>query len=294
MPSEHLRLPAELVLSLGLALTGAAGPAESLVHESSLGGMSEIWRSAAGAPNAGRILAKGIAAFGPAVAADGALAFMRPDQDGRQAIWFAAAGGSGLRRVSPGGVDDRMPAFSPDGKRLAFVRMLPSGASEIRVVARYGQRTAVIRSAASGVQHLSPAWHPDGKRIAFASNADGHFRIWVVAADGASAVPLTGQGATDLEPSWSPDGHRLVFVRQFSDGTSDLVIRDPASAVETRLSLKGAERRPSWGPFSDRIAFASDADGDMEIYSINPDGTGLRQLTTNTVSDLAPAWLPRR
>jgi TolB protein len=294
MPSEYLRLPAELVLSLALAGVAAAGQAETLVHESSLGGLSEIWRSAAGTPNAGRFLAKGIAAFGPAVAADGSLAFMRPDQDGRQAIWFAAPGGAGLRRVSPGGVDDRMPAFSPDGRRIAFVRMLPSGASEIRVVARYGQRTAVIRTAPSGVQHLSPAWAPDGRRIAFASNVDGHFRIWLMGADGGGALPVTAAGATDLEPAWSPDGRRLVFVRQFSDGASDLVIRDLATAVETRLSLPGEERRPSWGPFSDRIAFASDADGDMEIYSIDPDGTGLRQWTANTVSDLAPAWLPRR
>ena len=89
-----------------------------------------------------------------------------------------------------------------------------------------------------------------------------------------------------------PDGRRLVFVRQYSDGTSDLVIRDPAPSVETRLPATA--RNAAEGPFSDRIAFASDADGDMEIYSINPDGTGLRQLTTNTVSDLAPAWLPRR
>src|SRR5512139_969015 len=277
MPSEYLRLPAELVLSLVLmAVAGAAGRAETVIHESSLGGMSEIWRSAAGAPSAVRVLAKGIAAFGPAVAADGTLAFMRPDQDGRQAIWLSAAGGSGLRRVSPAGVDDRMPAFSPDGQRLAFARMLPSGASEIRVVGRYERRAAVIRGASAGVQHLSPAWHPDGQRIAFASNADGHFRIWVVSADGAGAVPVTGRGATDLEPSWSPDGRRLVFVRQFADGTSDLVIRDLATAAETRLALEGAERQPSGGPFGDRIAFASDADGDMEIYSIDPDGTGLR------------------
>lgn len=60
-----------------------------------------------------------------------------------------------------------------------------------------------------------------------------------------------------------------------------------------RLTDHPAEdRAPSWSPSGDRLLFASDRDGDFEIYSIRPDGTGLERLTHDPAADRSPAWSP--
>lgn len=276
------------------APVAAATLAQDLVYQSTVGGLPELWVIRAGTAGPTRLLDAGMAGYDPATSADGAVVFMRPALSGEQSLWVHEGAGRPVRRLSPAGADDRMPAFSGDGTRIAFSRRNASGGSDIWVVNADGAGAVKLTDGTGRALNLAPSWSPDGTRIAFSSNRDGYFRIWLMGPDGNALERVTTAGAADLQPSWSPDGRRLAFVRQFSDGTTDLVLRDLVTRAETRIRLPGTENRPAWSPQGTVIAFGSDRDGDLELYTVAPDGSGLTQITHNAVNDLSPAWLVRR
>ncbi len=287
-----------VVLILGV-VSPAAGwlrpepTTEDLVFQSESGDLPELWVLRAGARRPNRLLPPGIAAFHPATSVRGEVAFMRPASDGSQAMWLAAGDGSGLQRWEGDTGDVQMPAFSPDGQRLAYVRLGGGGNPEIWIAAAHRGEYVRLRPRRLVASGLAPAWSPDGTSIAFASNRDGHYRIWTVTVDGLALAQVTTRGAGDREPAWAPDGQRLVLVRQFATGDSDLLIHDLRTGVEHRLVLAGTESRPAWSSNGRRIAFASDRDGELELYTVAPDGSQLHRLTHNTARDQAPAWLRR-
>ena len=70
---------------------------------------------------------------------------------------------------------------------------------------------------------------------------------------------------------------------------------DVASGAITTLfdhSVASMDSAPAWSPDGRQIAFESDLDGDPEIFVMNADGSGVRQLTHNTIWDEGPAWAP--
>ncbi|NDJ75364.1 MAG: hypothetical protein GYB65_03815 [Chloroflexi bacterium] len=145
-----------------------------------------------------------------------------------------------------------------------------------------------LRSSAQG--DLPPA---QTGRIAFVSTRDGNPELYVMAADGSNPVRLTDGPLADNQAAWSPDGTQLVYVTEIAPGQSDLAIVDISTGTTTPLTALGAQVvHPAWSPDGARIAFASDASGDMEIYTINTDGTGLTNLTENPATDESPTWAP--
>jgi Tol biopolymer transport system component len=157
-------------------------------------------------------------------------------------------------------VYDALPAWSPDGTRIAFARArIPRvGAPSlgIYVVAARGSEERLLIEDAS-----DPAWSPDGHQVAFTTSRDRFGQtcfhdcgpsgeIYVAAADGTDVRRLTTSEASDHSPAWSPDGAHIAF-------TSD---RSNPNAHQN------------------------------EIYVMSADGSDVRRLTTNDVWDLEPAW----
>ena len=184
---------------------------------------------------------------------------------------------------------DYTPAWSPDGRRIAF-QSDRDGDSEIYVMNADG--SGVTQLTHNGAGDWGPAWSPDGRRIAFQSDRDGDSEIYVMNAAGSGVTQLTHIDAGDYGPAWSPDGQRIAF-NSDRDGDHEIYVMNAAGSGVTQLTHHGAwDFSPAWSPDGRRIAFSSLRDGDFEIYVMNADGSGVTQLTHNDAVDWFPAWSP--
>jgi len=198
------------------------------------------------------------------------------------------------------------PAVSPSGLKIAY-----EYAREVWVMNSDG--TGKRRVAANAGDDASPSWSPNGTKIAFSkNNAD----IWVVNADGTGQKRLTfTPGRQERDPAYSPDGTKIAYtVSPVSGGTQVYVMGANGAGQRNLTSEEDVEcpdgsrydhnvvsHHASWSPNGRRIAFAGaggcKADGSvtggLNIWVMNPDGSGKRQLTNdeNTIDD-QPAYSP--
>lgn len=205
---------------------------------------------------------------------------------------------------------DEAPAFSPDGKRIAYASN-KDGKKTIQVVALADMVPKRISDGAAGGD-TEPTWSPDGKRIVFVrGHAEDRHDLFVVPADGSRAPELLLRGDDDKPvyagtPAWSPDGKTIVFSSDRREGKgTGLWLLDVATKRLRRLTFPrpGAwfvrDRYATWSPDGKHIAFASnrhvasgDQADDYDIYAINPDGSGLIRLTDDPGAAFDPAYSP--
>ena len=220
------------------------------------------------------------------------LAFVRG-----QTIYAAGADGTGLHAVTRGFA----PAWSPDGRRLAFVR--ESGRNADVYVADAGGRSLRRLTRAPSAE-LSPSWFPDGKRIALASNRSGRFAIYVMRADGTGlrrvAPRRDGQGDAH-SPSWSPDGRSIAFSSSHAtpENPEIYAVRPDGSGLRRLTRTKGGVEVlgdngwPRWSPAGKRIVFSSNRTGNGEVWIMRADGSGQRRIAGFAGrDDWAPAFSP--
>jgi len=244
------------------------------------------------------------AAGGPAWSRDGTgIAFTagttapgRADFSGPTRIWTARADGGGARALTHGNVRDGAATWSPDGRRLAFVRAGPGSRSSLWLVRSDGTGA---RRLTSGAVDIEPSWSPDGRTIAFVRIDPRLLQagIWLVRPDGSKRhrILASERGLTD--PVWSPDGTRLLV----EDGRALYSIRANGSGKTTLARLTADARgaledpMPAWSPDGTRVAFCqlrSRAIGKSDIWTVRADGTGLRRLTRSPGLDTDPSWRP--
>ncbi len=211
----------------------------------------------------------------------------------------------GLLRLTDDLGRDDYPAWSGDAGRIAFYSDR-TGVDEIFAMNAAGGQLIQLTDDASIHFKEDPAWSPDSRQIAF-SALDDLFRIFVFDVQRAETQPfkpgeaLVQRGpelvsdyyADSFGPAWSPDGRRISLTADDVYGdqqvfTLDLVSRDSFQVTHGPSHVF----MPNWSSDGRRIAFASDADGDLEIYVIGADGSGLSRLTDNSAEDGKPSWSP--
>jgi Tol biopolymer transport system component len=145
------------------------------------------------------------------------------------------------------------PAWSPDGRKIVFVRHMFQG-------------------------------DPD-------PDVDNH-DVWTMDADGSNQRNLTNNFAEDQEPNWSPDGKRIAF-RSDRTGSNEVYTFKPNGSMLRQLTFTpGFDGGPNWSPDSRMIAFDTERDGNSEIYKMRADGSHPVRLTRNPAFDLVAAWSP--
>ena len=190
------------------------------------------------------------------------------------------------------------PAASPDGRRLVVSertgRGRPDDRTGLAVWDTDGTRPRRIFRGDGSV--MSPQWSPDGEWITFGAGA--YFqarnrrpgRVMVVRPDGSDPRALTEGPENAGFPSFSPDGAQVVY-RVWGETAGGLRILDLADGTVRTLTT-GYDNFPAWSPAGDSIVFSRLAGGDFDIFSVRPDGTDVRQLTTAPGGDSHPAWSP--
>jgi Tol biopolymer transport system component len=138
----------------------------------------------------------------------------------------------------------------------------------------------------------APTWSPDGSRILFLRvNAQGGQGLMVMNADGSGQRRITRRAVQAYFGSWSPGGYRLVFT---GPAGACLDIMNVDGTRFRRLLCNGFSISPAWSPLGDVIVFSYVPLGGSfnELWTIKPDGSGLRQLTFGPVPDGSPDWSP--
>lgn len=153
--------------------------------------------------------------------------------------------------------------------------------------------------------NLSPCFSPGGDKIAYISDQGGYAGIYVISSiDGHRISHLVKGEKTSLFEamhlawfrgglSWSPDGKRIAFAAKSSTGDRLYIVDAVSGRLVKKLSvgLDGIYY-PNWSPLGDKIAFSGLRDGHADLYVVAPDGSGLRQLTSDLYDDREPAWSP--
>jgi Tol biopolymer transport system component len=213
-------------------------------------------------------------------------------------IFTMKANGDNKTVLTNNGVDDDYPAFSPNGRKIAFTRARAN--TDIFTMSANGtDKKRVTRSERS---ESDPAWSPNGTKIAFVRAGNGNKDIYVMNKDGTGLTRLTTSPRSDTDPAWSPDGTRIAFRRGIA-GPKIYVMkaaRESETNIPQRLTTTSgraiSEWYPAWSPDGSRIAFTSTQAapcecGDFDIYSIGADGSDQIRLTT-TSRGLQAAWSP--
>ena len=159
-------------------------------------------------------------------------------------LYVMRADGSHVRRVAGSNKDELAPAFSPDGRRIAYTSW-KSGRGDIYVMRANG--THKHRLTAYPNQEFGADFSPNGKRITFTrrmgSSPGGHFEVFVMRADGTHKRRLTStHGGFNGNSVFSPNGNKLAF-----QTPSEIAVMRADGSHRHILTLRGVDGEPSWG-----------------------------------------------
>lgn len=213
-------------------------------------------------------------------------------------IWRGEARlvGGGSTNLTNNLAEDDLPAWSPDGKKIAFTSNR-DGAGDVYVMNSDG--SAVNRLTFTPSKESSSVWSPNGDRIGFDSDRDGNREIYIMNSDGSNQTRLTFNPTTDSGPvSFSPDGRRVAFSRNASNEGAAVYNYDiytmnlDGSDVRQLTTDPEFDAEPIWSPDGSRILFISGRDHNFEVYAINPDGTGETNVSKSLAYDGPVAFTP--
>jgi TolB protein len=204
-------------------------------------------------------------------------------------IWIADYDGANEQRITSDGDLDITPAWSPDGRAIAYTSYR-RGFQDLFVV-RLDDRRLEEPTRGTGKNWL-PAWSPDGTQIVFTSVRDGNEEIYVMNRDGTGARRLTRHGAIDTSPAWSPDGTQIAFTSNRTGSPQIWVMGADGSSPRALTTEKQCDR-PTWSPAPyNEIAYVARTKTGYDIKVVDPATGVTRQLTFGGGFNESPSFAP--
>ncbi len=212
------------------------------------------------------------------------------------------ADGSNVQRLTNYPGYDYSPKWSPDGTKIAFVRTDDywDGVHHISVMNADGTNQTPFNSNQPGYE-WDPRWSPDGTKIVFVSTGDASqssHEIYVMNPDGSNVQRLTNNLTGDGVPRWSPDGTKIAFIRVCQNNSCPtqqpphLWVFNADGSNPTKLTDTQAWSH-AWSPDGTKIIFGGPGSGGADVFVINPDGSGLANITnTSGKYEWSPSWQP--
>lgn len=176
-------------------------------------------------------------------------------------------------------------------RRLAVVAAaLAIGAAAVILVVRtYPRHEAVVQPSNPTFANGVIAYAPIGEQQVF----------WTISPDGSenTKVPVDVPGFVSV-PSWSPDGSEIAFaVNSYDDphpegGNWDIYVAGASGSDPQRLTTDHVDHSPAWSPDGTQIAYVHGYGDDQQIWVMNADGSGMRELTSSHGFHSFPTWSP--
>ena len=248
------------------------------------------------------------AGFNPAWSPDGTRIVyasipqgLRPaNTEGFSELWVVGAAGGDATLLYAG--DATLPHWSPNGHRIAFGQR-QGAARQAHVVTIPAEGGEPVAATADSDVSWNPVWGPDGRHLYYVSNRGGSTNVWRVAIDEATGrvldepEPLTTPAPFAAHLTISADGQRLAYSSVQETQNIFRLGLDPATgeAQGDPLSVTSGTRfwaNPDPSPDGQSVVFYSQVQPEGDLYVIRTDGTGLRQVTSDTAMDRVPRWSP--
>jgi Tol biopolymer transport system component/serine/threonine protein kinase len=193
-----------------------------------------------------------------------------------------------------GAMRDDAPAFSPDGKTIAFIRFVSSGVSELYVVPASGGAPS-RRLTFDNRLLMSVCWTRDGSHLIFASNRSGRNSLWKLPITGGAPEQITAVAGNVIDVSVARQGAWLACTQE---GTYTSIYLTELAATKSRKWVKfifsaQSEHSPQFSPDGRQIAWVSNRTGSPEIWVCDGDGQHPARLTYfNGPQTGSPHWSP--
>jgi eukaryotic-like serine/threonine-protein kinase len=215
-------------------------------------------------------------------------------------LWVVNVATREKRRLEAG-ADAVQPSWSPNGKRIAFWGLRDGSKREIWTIPAQGGTPVAVTN--DEIDDANPIWSPDGKWLYYTSNRSGRWGIWRIPIEEETGKVL---GKPELVPTFADNslefsiarnGQRMVYTssrkinRVFRvpfDAANGTVHGEPQQVTQSQRYIVS----PDISPDGKRLTYYTYGDPKFDLFIMNQDGSGLRQLTNDTAKNRYPRWSP--
>jgi len=206
----------------------------------------------------------------------------------RYTLWVTDADGEGAQSALQSSEPIISPAWSPDGRELAYVSFESRKAVVYVQDVGTGKRRSVANFRGS---NSAPAFSPDGKQLAVTLSRDGISQLYLMGRDGENVHRLTTSSSIDTEATWTPDGRSIYFVSD-RGGSPQIYRISAAGGNPERVTFNGSYNiSPAISPDGKQMAYITRDGGAFKLQLMDLAGGSSRGLT-ETSDDESPSFAP--